>query len=142
MVKQISVFIENKFGRLSEATEAIGDSGVNIRALSVADTSDFGILRCIVNDPDKALKVLKERGFAAHATEVIAAEIPDVPGGLAKQLKILRDSDINVEYLYAFVTKSRDNAVVIIRVEDPGKTVELLKKGGMTVLSQEEVSAL
>ena len=142
MVRQISVFLENKFGRLSEATEAIGQAGVNIRALSVADTSDFGILRCIVNDTDKALALLKEKGFTANATPVIAAEVPDVPGGLAALLKIPREHNINVEYLYAFVEKSGDNAIVILRVEDIEGIKKLFEKGGVRVLSEAQVSSL
>jgi hypothetical protein len=142
MVRQISVFLENKFGRLLEATEAIGQAGVNIRALSVADTSDFGILRCIVSDTDKALKLLKEKGFTASATPVVAAEVPDVPGGLAKLLSIPRENDINVEYLYAFVAKSGDNAIVILRVEDIEGTKKLFEKGGVRVLTEEQVSSL
>ena len=142
MVRQISVFLENKFGRLSEATEAIGESGVNIRALSVADTSDFGILRCIVSDTDKALKLLKEKGFTASATPVIAAEVPDVPGGLAKLLAIPRSNNINVEYLYAFVEKSGDNAIVILRVEDIEGVKKLFEKGGVKVLSEAQVSSM
>jgi hypothetical protein len=142
MVRQISVFLENKFGRLAEATEAIGQAGVNIRALSVADTSDFGILRCIVSDTDKALTLLKEKGFTANATPVIAAEVPDVPGGLAVLLKIPRDNNVNVEYLYAFVEKSGDNAIVILRVEDIENTKKLLEKGGVKVLTEAQVSSL
>ncbi len=142
MIRQISVFLENKFGRLAEATEAIGQAGVNLRALSVADTSDFGILRCIVNDTDKALKLLKEKGFTANATPVIAAEVPDVPGGLAKLLKIPKDNNVNVEYLYAFVAKSRDNAIVILRVEDIEGTTKILQKGGVKVLGEAEVASL
>ncbi|HOO55745.1 MAG TPA: ACT domain-containing protein [bacterium] len=142
MVKQISVFLENKSGRLAEATEAIGESGVNIRALSVADTSDFGILRCIVSDTEKTLKVLKERGFTASATEVVAAEVPDSPGGLAGMLQMLQENGINVEYLYAFVTKSRDNAVVILRVENNEGAIALLEKGGIKTLSEEEANNL
>ncbi|HOY65040.1 MAG TPA: ACT domain-containing protein [bacterium] len=142
MVKQISVFLENKYGRMAEATEAIGEAGVNIRALSVADTSDFGILRCIVNDTEKALKVLREKGFTASATPVVAAEAPDEPGGLARLLKIPRDNNVNVEYLYAFVTKSRDNAVVILRVDEYEKLISLLEKGGVKVLTEQEVVSL
>ncbi len=142
MVRQISVFLENKFGRLAEATEAIGAGGVNLRALSVADTSDFGILRCIVNDTDKALAILKDKGFTANATGVVAAEVPDVPGGLAVLLKIPRDNDVNVEYLYAFVEKSHDNAIVILRTEDLEKTEKLLKEGGVRVLTEADVASL
>lgn len=139
MVKQISVFIENKSGRLAEATRVIGNAGVNIRALSVADTSDFGVLRFIANDTDKALGALKDAGFTATATEVIAAEAPDTPGALAGLLEALSENEINVEYLYAFFRKSKENAVVILRVEDNEKALDLMRRGGIKVLQADEV---
>ncbi len=139
MVKQISVFIENKSGRMAEATRAISDAGVNIRALAVADTSELGVLRLICDDMDKALGALKDAGFTATANNVIAAQVPDRPGGLADLLEKLRDNGINVEYLYAYFTKTTDNAVVIIRVDDKEKTAETLEGGGIRLLSPEEV---
>jgi hypothetical protein len=139
MVKQISVFIENKSGRLAEATRAIGDAGVNIRALSVADTSDFGVLRFIADDTDKALAALKGAGFTATATGVIAVESQDSPGALAELLEKLCAGEINVEDLYAFFRTSKENAVVILRVEDNEKTLELMRKGGIKVLQAEDV---
>lgn len=142
MVKQISVFLENKSGRLAEITRIIGEAGVNIRALSVADTSDFGVLRFIASDTDKALDALKAAGFTATATRVIAAEAPDKPGGLAILLDVLSSNGVNVEYLYAFFHKSGENAVVILRVEDKEKTLDLFGKHGIKVLTPEQVYSI
>jgi hypothetical protein len=139
MVKQISVFLENKSGRLAEITRIIGEAGVNIRALSVADTSDFGVLRFIASDTDTALAALKGAGFTATATRVVAAEVPDQAGGLASLLEVLSSNGVNVEYLYAFFKKTGQNAVVILRVEDRDKTLDLFEKNGIKVLTPEEV---
>ncbi len=117
-VEQISIFIENKSGRLAEVCGILGEAGVNIRALSLADTSDFGILRLIVKDSEKALKVLKERHFTVSKTDVIGVEVPDSPGGLSKILQILDQNAVNVEYMYAFVERSGDNAVIIFRFDN------------------------
>jgi len=143
-VMQISIFLENKSGRLSDVTRVLGDHGINIRALSLADTTDFGILRLIVNDTDKANKVLKENGFTVGKTEVIAVEVDDRPGGLAKILQILNKDNINVEYMYAFVERSQDNAVIIFRFDDQNldKAIKLLKGAGITVLDAEKVYSL
>src|SRR5512136_1876896 len=103
MAKQISVFLENKSGRLAEVTRVLGDAGINIRALSLADTSDFGILRLIVNNCEKAREELKQRGFTVSKREVVAVEVPDRPGGLSQILQILDGAAINVDYMYAFV---------------------------------------
>ncbi|UCG70947.1 MAG: ACT domain-containing protein [Thermoplasmata archaeon] len=143
-VQQISIFLENKSGRLSEVTRILGDNGINIRALSLADTTDFGILRLIVNDADKANKVLKENGFTVGKTEVIAVEVDDKPGGLASVLEILNKENINVEYMYAFVERSQDNAVIIFRFDDQfiDRAITLLKEAGITVLENEKVYSL
>ncbi|HOV42587.1 MAG TPA: ACT domain-containing protein, partial [Syntrophothermus lipocalidus] len=118
MVKQISVFLENKAGRLASVTRVLGDAGINIRALSIADTSDFGVLRLIVNDPDKAYRILKEAGFTVSQTDVVAVSVPDRPGGLAEILEVMAEADINIEYLYAFIGTTARNALVIFKVED------------------------
>ena len=117
-VEQISVFLENKPGALAEVTRILGESGVNIRALSLADTKDFGILRLIVNDNEKAMEILGRKGLTVRKTEVVAVEVPDRPGGLAEILKILFEADINVEYLYAFVQQSGENAIIIFRFDE------------------------
>jgi len=141
-VKQISVFLENKCGRLAAVTEKLAQAGINIRALSIADTSDFGILRIIVDKPEEAYQVLKENGFTVSTTEVIAVEMPDVPGGLAKVLEVLERESINLEYLYAFVGLSGKEALNIFRVEKIDLAVEALGRNGIKVLSGEEVYCL
>lgn len=141
-VKQISIFIENRSGRLREVATILGKNSINIRALSLADTSDYGILRLIVDDPDKARQVLKSENFTLSETDVIAVEISDKPGGLAHVLNILDDSGINVEYMYAFVEKSSKNAVVIFRIEDIDNSINVLKEHGVNILTNEEISKI
>lgn len=139
MVKQLSIFLENRSGRLAEITELLGSKDINIRALSLADTSDFGILRVIVNDPETAFAALKEGGFTVAATEVLAIEVEDKPGGLARILKILSGEGINVEYMYAFMEKFTDQALIIFRIDELERTVEVLEKNGIRILKGEEV---
>lgn len=141
-VKQISVFLENKSGRLAAVSRILGANDINIRALCIADTSDFGILRLIVNDPERAHDVLKEAGFTVSATSVIAVQVPDRPGGLAEVLSVLEEAGLNIEYLYAFVTKISGQALVILKVEDVDRAAELLRAGGIVVPRPEEVYAL
>lgn len=139
MVKQISVFLENKSGRLAAVTRVLGSNDIDISALSIADTTDFGILRLIVNDPDKAVRVLKEHGFTVRSTDVIAISVPDRPGGLASALDVLERESIGIEYTYAFVGKKADEALVILRLDNPEKAIEALKKNNIKVLSAEDV---
>ena len=141
-VEQISVFLENKAGRLAEVTKVLGEAKVNIRALSLADTTDFGILRLIVDQYDKAREVLKQHGFTVGKTEVVAVEVPDRPGGLAWVLQILSESDINVEYMYAFVQHSGKNAVIIFRFDNLDDAIQLLQKEGIHIYKGEEVYRL
>ena len=141
-VNQISIFVENKSGRLAEVTKVLGDEGINIRALSLADTADFGILRLIVNDSARAVAVLKSKQFTVSMTEVVAVEVPDRPGGLADILGILEQEKINVEYMYAFVQKSAGNAIIIFRFDEIEKAISTLTKEGIRILSGEEVYAL
>lgn len=136
-VEQISVFIENKSGRLAEVTRILGEAGVNIRALSLADTSDFGILRLIVNDREKAKAVLKEKGFTVSKTEVVAVEVPDRPGGLFQILQKLDSEAINVEYMYAFVERCGENAVIIFRFDETDKAIKTLVDSGFKVVEGE-----
>jgi hypothetical protein len=138
-VEQISIFLENKPGGLSGVTKVLKESGINIRALSLADTSDFGILRLIVDDVNKAKKVLNENGFAVGRTHVIAVEVPDKPGGLHSILELLTREGINVEYMYAFVERSGENAVIIFRFDNIDQAIEVLLKAGFTVLKGEQV---
>jgi hypothetical protein len=141
-VEQISIFLENKPGGLSGVTKVLSDAGINIRALSLADTSDFGILRLIVDDVAKARQVLNENGFAVGRTHVIAVEVPDKPGGLNSILDLLTREGINVEYMYAFVERSGENAVIIFRIDAVDQAIESLQKGGFTVLPGEKVYGL
>jgi hypothetical protein len=138
-VEQISIFIENKSGRLAEVTTILGFAGVNIRALSLADTSDFGILRLIVNDRDKAITALKGKGFTVSKTEVVAVEVPDQPGGLASILHVLDKDSINVEYMYAFVERCGANAVIIFRFDDTEKAIAALSQRGFNILDGEHL---
>lgn len=139
LVKQISVFLENKSGRLADVTKTLGDNNLNICALSIADTTDFGILRLIVNDPVRAQKVLSEYEFTVSCTDVIAIGVEDKPGGLAKALEILQENSISIEYMYAFVGKSGNEAFVIIRVENPDAAVKALENCDIDIIPSEKV---
>jgi hypothetical protein len=141
-LKQISIFLENKKGRLWKALNILKDAGINIRALSIADTSEFGILRLIVPDPEKAKSALEEENFVVKINEVIAVEVHDEPGGLEQILEILNKADINVEYIYAFVEKKGKKAIVVIRTEDIDAGIKALEREGITILSSSEVYEL
>ena len=141
-VEQISIFIENKSGRLAEITRILGEGGINIRALSLADTSDFGILRLIVNNVETANKVLKEKGFTVNKTEVVAVEVPDRPGGLGAILQALDAEQINVEYMYAFVERCGGNAVIIFRFDEADKAINALKANNFSVLAGERLYSM
>jgi len=141
-VEQISVFLENKSGRLAEVAGVLAAAGVNIRALSLADTTDFGILRLIVDQDDRAKQVLMANGFTVGKTEVIAVEVPDRPGGLAHILQTLDAASLNVEYMYAFVQRSGDNAILIFRFDELDTAIQVLTRAGIRVLKGEEVYAL
>lgn len=139
LIQQISAFVENKKGRLSEITKALSQAGIDIRALSIADTTDFGILRLIVDKPGEAVEALKNVGMTVSITNVLAIAIPDAPGGFYSAIKVLSDADISVEYAYAFVTPKEGAAYVIIRVEDNERAVGVLQASGIRLLSQEEI---
>ena len=141
-VEQISIFIENKSGRLAEITRILGDAGINIRALSLADTSDFGILRLIVNDVEKAKLVLKDKGFTVSKTEVVAVEVPDRPGGLSAILQTLDAERINVEYMYAFVERCGGNAVIIFRFDETDKAIATLTDKNFNILEGDRLYSM
>ena len=141
-VQQISVFIENKSGRLAEVTRLLGEHQVSLRALSLADTSDFGILRLLVDNTDKALVALKEGGFTVSKTEVVAVEVPDQAGGLSKILEVLDDAQINVEYMYAFAERHADNAVIIFRFDDIDNAIGTLQANGVSILTGDRLYSL
>lgn len=141
-VKQISIFLENRVGRLEEVTDALAQADVNIRALSLADTSDFGILRLIVSKPEEAATILREKGFTIRENDVIAVEVEDKPGGLAHILHLFSTSGISVEYMYAFVERRSENAVMIFRVESVPGATKALQDAGITLLSNDEVCSM
>jgi len=138
-LEQISIFLENKPGGLSSVTKALRDANINIRALSLADTSDFGILRLIVNDVAKAKEILNASGFAVGRTNVVAVEVPDKPGGLHSILDALTVEGVNVEYMYAFVERSGENAVIIFRFDSTDSAIKVLHDKGFKVLPGEKV---
>ena len=131
---QLSVFLENKPGRLSEPCRVLADAGINILTLSLADTQQFGILRLVVRDWQKAKDALEKAGFVINVTETVAIEVEDRPGGLQDLLKIIEQNAINVEYMYAFTFKKEDKAIIVFRFEDPDQAIELLSRGGVKVL--------
>jgi len=141
-LEQISVFLENRSGRLAEITGILARTGVNIRALSLADTADFGILRLIVDRPDLATRILKDNGFTVGLTEMVALEVPDRPGGLWGILTVLEAVGMNVEYMYAFVQKAGENAVILFRFDEPARAAQVLRDAGVRVLAGEEVYAM
>jgi hypothetical protein len=138
-IKQLSIFLENKKGRLWKALNTLAEGNINIRALSIADTSDFGILRLIVPEPEKAKKLLEENNFVVKTKDVVAIELSDNPGGLSDVLKILNDSDINLEYLYAFVHEKKDKAIVLLRTDNLEQLIVVLNEGGTSLVPPEEV---
>ena len=139
LISQISVFVENRTGSILEVSGVLRDAGINICALSIADTSDFGILRLIVNEPGKAEKALKENGVTVLKTDVLAIEMENRPGSFHNVLKVLADAGLSLEYTYAFVTPIQGRACVILRVEDNEKAMEAFKKAGVRLLSFKEI---
>lgn len=141
-IKQLSIFVENREGTLVTITDAIAKSGVDIRAMSVADTKDFGIFRLIVTDIEKAKKALDEANAFVSITEVVGVAVPDEPGALAKVVKILADHNINIEYMYAFITVSRQFAYVVLRVEDNAAAEKILTENGIKLVAEENIETL
>ncbi len=137
--EQISIFLENKTGRIAEVTSILAEAGVNIRALSLADTSDFGVLRLIVSDNQKAGDVLKNQGLTVSKTRVLAVEVEDKPGGLHKILDIMHKSGLNIEYMYAFVQQSGNNAVMIFRFDKVDDAARVLQENNITIIDGEKV---
>ena len=138
-IQQLSIFVENKSGRLAEITEVLAAAGIDIRAISVADTNDFGILRLIVDKPTEAVEALKQAGLTVSLTSVIAMGIDDKPGEFSKAMRILADSAIGVEYMYAFISRDRGKAYVILRVEDSEKAIDVLMRNNIKILTSKEI---
>ena len=142
-IEQISVYLQHKPGSGAAVTKVLGEHGVNIRAMSLADVTRYGILHLIVDDPEKGFKVLKEAHFTLSSNDVLAVQLGDAPGELSHVLEILGEGGYNVDYAYAFITRKEDAAVVIIRVDDVGGgSVELLKKAGIKLLTRSEVYSM
>ncbi len=138
-IRQISVFVENKQGRLSAITQILKDNDINIRALSIADTKDFGILRIIVSDPDTACAKLREASCTVTITEVVAISIDDEMGRLSEVMNLLRDAEVDIEYMYAFLSKSANKASIILRVNDNEKAHDAFTKGGIIQLTEKDI---
>ena len=141
-VKQISVFLENTKGSLVRLTRLLSKAGVDLIALSIADTENYGIMRCIVSDTEKGVKIMREAGYVARLTDVLAVSVPDRPGGLTDILTLLNAADISVEYLYSFVRNSGSHALVIFRLNDNDHGVRVLQEGDIELLTQEQVRSL
>jgi len=131
-IKQISIFLENTAGRIADVTKVLKDNSINLRAIMIADTADFGILRIITDDSDKALSVLKEAKFTTKTTDVLAISISDKVGALHDVMALFQNNGINIEYLYASLEKTGDTAIIIFKVEDPEKGLEVIKANGLS----------
>ena len=138
-IRQLSVFIENRKGRLAEFCRLLGEHGIDMVAVTIADTTSFGILRAIVDDTDRAVKLLRDANYAVTVTEVLAVAVEDQPGGLGVALEKLKDAGIGVEYLYSFVRHVGGQSVFLLRVDDPTLAVKVFKDGGIRLLSHDEV---
>lgn len=139
-LKQLSVFLENRTGRLAEVAQTLGDAQINIRAMSVADTSEFGILRLLVDKPDEATKALSEAGLTVRLTKVVAVEIADHPGGLATILALIHSNGLNVEYMYAFLERYEQSAILVFRFETPENAIKMLNDANVKVFTAEEIN--
>ena len=141
-IKQLTVFVQNKKGAVASVTELLSESNVNLRALSIAETQELGILRLIVNDEAAAEKVLAENGYLIKVIEVVGVKIGDAPGKLTAALKVLDKADINVEYLYAFMARTEKHAYVVLRVEDNVKAEAVLTEAGFKMISEADINKL
>ena len=139
IIKQLSIFLENRSGRINEITSLLGAENINIRALTLADSSDFGVMRLIVDDLDRAIACLENNNISIGLTSVIAVEVPDQPGGLAEVMNKIENSGLNVKYMYSIPEKKHNNAIMIMRFDDAEETAEKLKSKGLNILKQENV---
>ncbi|WP_298518704.1 amino acid-binding protein [uncultured Methanobrevibacter sp.] len=142
VVKQISIFVENKEGRIKKAIDTLAKENINIRALSIADTTKYGILRLIVSDNEKAIKALEKDGFIVKENDVLIVAVPDEPNGLNSTLAIFENQDINLEYLYAFVSSKTDEAIVVMRLENMEKAIEVLENSNAKLLDSEDIKEI
>lgn len=141
-ITQISVFLENRKGRLFEICSLLGQAGINIRALTIAETETFGVLRMVVDKPAEAIELFRKNNITANKTDVVAVEVPDRPGGLAEVLKVLSDNNVNVEYMYGFVEKYSENALLVFRFDNPERAHQVLAKNGLTVIDEKGIQGL
>lgn len=142
LIKQISVFMENRPGRLAEITNVLSENNIDMRAINIADTTDFGILRMIVNDPKRAEKVLRENNMTASTTDVIAVSIDDTVGAFSKVIMLLKKEDISIEYIYSFIGEKSAKAVIVVKSNNNERSVALLQQGGIAVLSPDDLNGL
>ena len=141
-VKQISIFVENKEGRIKKAIDTLAKENINIRALSIADTTKYGILRLIVSDNEKAIEALEDDGFIVKENEVIILAVPDEPNGLNSTLEVFDEKGINLEYLYAFVSNKTDEAIVVMRLENMEKAIDALNNSNVKILDENDIKNL
>jgi len=141
LIKQLSIFIPNKKGSLSQLTDILIAHNIDIRAIAVFDTADFGILRIVVDDPDRAVELLNKEGVVAKVSKVIAVEPEDKPGSLNQIFTILRDADINIEYIYSFILRKKEMPYIVLKVDQQEKAVEVLTASGINVINKEEIYA-
>lgn len=139
LIKQISVFVENKPGRMASIMKALADNNIDISALSIADTTDFGVLRMIAADTIKAKQVLNDVGVVVKTTEVLAVSMEDKPGGLASILNVINDGETTIDYMYAFAGRGRAGAMVVLKASNPEKAIELLEKAGFKTADAETI---
>lgn len=138
-IKQLSIFLQNRMGSLSKPLEVLSANDINIRAMCMADTSEFGILRLVVDKPEKGKGVLEEKNFLVKITEIIGVEMNDTPGGLTSVLKIIKENDIDLEYLYAFTHDKADKAILLLHTDDIDNLIDVLKSNNITIIKAEEV---
>ena len=141
-ITQISIFLENKEGRLAEVCSLLGNNSINIRALTISENKDFGILRIVVDRPDDAIVLLKENNLVAQMTDIVALEVDDTPGGLARILQVISENKLNVEYMYGFVEKKTDQALMVFRFDDPDRAIATLTDKGYSIVGKDDIGSL
>ncbi len=138
-IKQLSIFLQNRMGSLSKPLEVLSDADVNIRAMCMADTSEFGILRLVVDNPEKGKEALEEQNFLVKITDIIGVEMNDAPGGLTSVLKVIKDNKIDLEYLYAFTHEKKGKAILLLHADKLDELTEALKENDIVIVSSDEV---
>jgi hypothetical protein len=141
-IKQLSLFVENRPGRMAKVSKSLSDADVNIRAMTIAEAGDFGVIRMVVDDPERGYEVLHDNGFTVSTTDVLAVEMKDTPGGLYEIVNTLGENSINVDYAYAFVTARAEKAMLILRVDDIAKARRMLSAKGVKIATKEELQAI